>query len=73
MFPCNPSYLGKGLKGTACPLSHVKIGLVYELLINGGVSIIKSGFLEMKGKKMKLISYAFRETRGVRLPTKPPR
>ena len=28
MFPCNPSYLGKGSEGTCCPLSHVKIELV---------------------------------------------
>jgi hypothetical protein len=54
MFPCTPSYLGKGSEGTCCPLSHVKIGLVSEFYDKWGVSIIKSGFLEMKGKKMKL-------------------
>ena len=32
------------------------LGLVSELLDKWGVSIIKSGFLEMKGKKIKLVS-----------------
>jgi hypothetical protein len=44
MFPCTPSYVGKGLKGTACPLSHVKIGLVSEFYDKWVVSIIKSEF-----------------------------